>query len=200
MTRSTALVIALAAVIGLALQFEASVGLVGSPVGASWVMLRYFTVIANLLVAVAFGVTASGRVESPRMLGGVTVAMLLVGIVYGVLLDGLVSLSGGAWTADLILHRIVPVLVLLYWLMLAPRGGLAWKDPFVWVLLPIGYFGYALVRGTIERRYAYPFLDYPRIGWGVVLAHAAVMAAGFLAVGFGMVWLDRRLARAHHVA
>lgn len=200
MHRLVALGIAVVAWLGLGVQFGASVEQTGTVGGALWAMLRYFTVIANILVALVFTLIAKGRGDSSRVLGGVTVAILLVGIVYGVLLDGLLSLSGGAWVADMVLHRIVPLLVALYWLGLAPRGGLAWKDPLAWVLLPLCYFGYALVRGAVEGRYAYPFLDGPAIGWGVVIAHAALMAVGFLGVGFAMVWLDRYLARAFHVA
>jgi hypothetical protein len=46
----------------------------------------------------------------------------------------------------------------------------------------------------LEGIYAYPFLNVARIGWGSVLLNAVVIAAVFVAAGYGMLALDRRLA------
>jgi hypothetical protein len=189
-------VIALVAWAGLAVQLDASIGLTGSASTALWAMLRYFTVIANLLVAIQFSGLALGGTWAarPSRIGGTTIAILLVGGVHFLLLRGLVELSAGALLADLITHRIVPILVGVYWLLLSPKGGLARRDPLYWAALPLGYFAYALARGSFEGIYAYPFLNVARIGWGTVLLNAVVIAAVFVAAGYGMLALDRRLA------
>jgi len=89
---------------------------------------------------------------------------------------------------------ITPVLVTLYWLFLTPKGHLRRVDPWLWAMLPLAYFGYALVRGSRDGLYAYPFLDVTRLGWAQTLANAAAMALAFIIVGHAMLWLDRRLA------
>jgi hypothetical protein len=195
--RASAAIIALIACFGLAVQFRASLALLGSPAAALWVMFRYFTIIANLFVALTFAGIALGRprIASPALLGGVTLAILLVGIVYGLLLRGLIELSGGAKLADLILHRITPVLAPLFWLIFAPKGGLRRRDPWLWSLLPIAYFVYALARGAAEGVYAYPFMDAARIGWLQTATNGLLIALGFVAGGFALVWLDQRLGR-----
>lgn len=194
--RAAAGLIASAGWTGLAVQFDASIGLTGSVSAALWTMLLFFTIIANLLAAVVLtGIALDRRsFAAPILIGGVTIAILLVGVVHTLLLRGLLELSGGAGRADILLHGVTPVLVPLYWLLLAPKGGLTPRAPFVWAGLPLLYFVYALARGAIEGRYPYPFMNVARIGWGATLTNALAMAAAFLAVGALLIWLDRRLA------
>lgn len=192
-----AAVIALVAWIGLSTQFAATMTYYPSIFEASWAMLRYFTIIANLLVAVVFTAAALGlrSLSSPFMIGFSLVAILLVGVVYGLLLRGMIELSGGAYLADALNHKITPILVLLYWLFFASKGGLKPRDPLKWSALPVAYFAYALVRGSYDGTYAYPFLNPERIGWTGVAAYACAMAAGFMIAGMLLVWLDQTLAR-----
>lgn len=190
-------VIALAAWMGLLAQFLATLGLKGNLPETLWVLLRYFTVITNLILAVVFTGVAAGRrgFSEPTLLGGATLAILLVGVVYGLLLRDLVELSGGAKLADLLLHHLTPILAPLFWLAYAPKGNLQLRDPLVWVLFPLIYFIYALVRGLSGDLYAYPFMDAGHIGWLRTILNGLIMAAGFITVGYVAVWLDARLAR-----
>jgi len=189
--------IALVAWIGLAVQWRASTELAGSAGVAFWIMLRFFTIIANLIVAVALTGFALGRpgFGAPQLLGGVTLAILLVGVVFALLLNGLLELSGGAQLADTLLHRVTPVLVMLFWLVFAPKGGLTFKDPWIWALLPLIYFVYALARGAVEGSYPYPFMDLAKLGWEQTVINAALIALGFVATGYVLVWLDGIMAR-----
>ena len=193
--RTVALAVALAALCGLAIQFTATFAHTGS-IGASvWILLRFFTIVANLLVALVFaGVAAEvPRFGSPRVLSGITLIILLVAIVYQVLLRGTLQQNGTEKLADLFLHTIVPILVLLSWAVYAPKGALRYGDPLIWATIPILYLAYALLRGALDGLYPYPFLDVGRIGWAQTGINAVAIAIGFLAVGFVMVWFDRRL-------
>jgi len=195
--RGAAAAVALAAIAGLAVQLVASAALAGSIPAAIWAMLRFFTVLTNLLVAVAFAALAAGArwPARPAVLGAAVLAIVLVGVVTALLLRGLVELSGGALVADFLLHTATPILVPLWWLAFAPKGVFAWRDPPRWALLPLGYFAYALLRGARDGRYPYPFIDVAALGWPQVLANALAIAIGFLAAGAGLVALDRLLAR-----
>ena len=194
MPRLAAALISLLAWAGLAIQFHATLAQNGSVADTVFILLRFFTVLTNLLVALAFAAIALGRSVRPFWLGGLTLAIVLVGAVYGLLLRGLVELSGGAILADTLLHKIVPVLVPLYWLAFAPKGDLRWRHAFAWSLYPLAYFAYALVRGSVEGRYAYPFIDVARIGYGQTVINAVMIAAGFVASGLALVAIDRALA------
>lgn len=194
--RAAAGLVAAIAWLGLAVQFRASLANLGSVPDTIWIMLRYFTVIANLLAAILLSAVASGwrGSASPKLLGGMSIAMLLVGIVYGLLLRGMLELSGGAKLADTLLHIVTPVLVPVYWLAFVPKGELGSRDPLLWALLPLAYFVYALVRGAAEGVYAYPFMNLAQLGWTQTLTNALLMALGFIVAGFAMFWLDRRLS------
>lgn len=197
MPRVFATLIALVAWAGLAVQFRSTLSFIGSVPQTIWVLLRYFTVMTNLLVAVVLTGLALGRPRfgAPILLGFVTLSILLVGIVYMTLLRGMIELSGGALLADALLHVWVPLLVPLFWLAFASKGKLGWRAPWWWSLYPLAYFAYALARGSAEGAYAYPFIDLDALGLARVAINSAAIAAAFLAAGFGFVALDRALAR-----
>ena len=190
--RIAAAIVAIIAWVGLGTQLQASLGLTGGSLPAAlWTMLFYFTIIANLLVALGFSVIALGRPLSPFVIGGLVLAIVLVGVVYNTLLVGMVELSGGALLADFINHTLTPILVPLWWLIFAKRGGLGWRDPLLWALLPVLYFIYGILRASTEGRYPYPFMDVGRLGWTQVGVSAVVMAAGFVVVGYVLVAVDK---------
>lgn len=196
--RGIAGVIALIAWVGLAVQFDVSSVNAGSAWAASWSLLRYFTILTNIVLAVVFTGVALGkpRFGAPSLLGGVVLAILLVGVVYILLLQGSVELSGGgAKLANFLMHYVTPFVAPLFWLGYTPKGALSRRDPWIWALFPLVYFVYALVRGRIEGRYAYPFMDVARIGWTHTGINAAMIALGFVLAGHAMLWLDSRLAR-----
>jgi hypothetical protein len=137
--RLSAVVIALIAWVGIGIHFEALIGNGSSVPAAVWSLVSYFTILANLLVAIVFLVIALTRnpAERPKLIGGVTLAIMLVGIVYALLLSGLTELSGGSAIANVLLHQLTPVLVPLFWLAFVPKGRLGWSDPFLWTVYPL---------------------------------------------------------------
>lgn len=197
LSRLAAALVALTGWAGLCIQLEASVELTGSPGAAVWVMLRYFTVLANLSSALVFTFIALGHrwPARPRLIAGLAMAMLLVGVVYGLLLQGLLELSGGAKLADTLLHKVTTVLAPLWWLVFAPKGRLTRRDPYVWAFFPLVYFGYGLTRGAVDGVYPYPFMNVAKIGWEQTAVNGAVMAASFMVAGFALVWIDGMLKR-----
>lgn len=195
--RIGAALIAAAAWLGIAVQFQASLHKLGSVALAVWAMLRFFTILSNLLVAILFtGIAIDrGRYRSPFLIGGAAILMLLVGLVYALLLRGLIELSGGARLADILLHMVTPVLVPLYWLGFVPKGRLRWRDPWLWAVVPLLYLFYALLRGAVAGIYPYPFIDVARIGWAQTLTNAVAIGIAFVGAGFPLVILDRLLVR-----
>jgi hypothetical protein len=192
--RAGAGIVALVAIAGLAVQFNATLAQTGSVGETLWTLIRFFTVLANILVAGTLAAVAIGLRVSPRLVGGMLLAILLVGIVYGLLLRGLLSLSGGALLADTLLHKVTPLLTPLWWIAFARKGQLGWRDPWVWAIFPALYLPYALLRGMMEGSYAYPFINVAKLGIGQVALNATLMAAGFVAAGYALVWIDRRFS------
>ncbi|RYM12908.1 Pr6Pr family membrane protein [Sphingobium cupriresistens] len=192
--RAGAGIVALVAIAGLAVQFDATLAQTGSVGETLWTLIRFFTVLANILVAGTLAAVAISVRVSPRLVGGMLLAILLVGIVYGLLLRGLLSLSGGALLADTLLHKVTPLITPLWWIAFARKGRLGWRDPWVWAIFPALYLPYALLRGMMEGSYAYPFINVAKLGIGQVALNATLMAAGFVAAGYALVWIDRRFS------
>jgi hypothetical protein len=195
--RSCAGLIAIMALTGLIVQFGASTASLGSAEAAAWHLLQFFTILTNTGVAVTFTGVALARSAfgSPGFIGGMTLSILLVGVIYNLLLAGSVVLTGGEIYANVIMHYAVPILVPLYWLAYVPKGFLRAHDPLIWAAYPLVYLAYALIRGGISGHYPYFFLDVGKSGWATVASNATEISAGFLAGGYVIVRLDRRLAK-----
>lgn len=193
--RICAAIIAATAWAALGIQCVATRALTSSLPETLWVVSAYFTILTNLLVAIVFTAIAAGRtpLRRPSILAGTTLSILLVGVIYALLLHGLLELSGGSAVANVLLHMVTPVLVPIFWLAFASKGALSWRDPLLWAIYPLAYLAYGLTRGAATGKYAYPFMDVPAIGWPRTALNALVIAVGFMLSGFALVWIDRRI-------
>ena len=192
MARAAAAFIALVCWVGIGLQFWASFTFRHYDLVLTlWTLARFFTIICNLALAITMTAVAAGRRVSPLVLGGMTLAILLVGIVYGTLLRGLHPLTGLPLIANYLLHDVSPIAMALYWLFFVPRGRLRWSAPWWWVIFPLAYLVYALARGQLDHHYPYPFIDVSKLGWTQVALNAGGIALAFILAGFGLVWVDR---------
>jgi len=191
--RLAAALIALVCWVGLALNFSATYAFNGHVLATLWRLGHFFTIISNLALAIAMTWLALGGRVSPFMQSALTLAILLVGIVYVLLLHGLHPLSGRALIANHLLHYVSPVAMALYWLLFTPHGKLRWKDPFWWGLFPLTYFVYVIARGLNGDGYPYPFIDMTKLGMTQTAINALGIAAGFTLSGYGLVAIDRLL-------
>lgn len=192
--RLCAAAIALCALGGIALFFQAVYLTSGSAATAATTLLAYFTITTNLLVALVFSGAALG-LGAPRLVAATTLAVALVGVVFALLLRGLQDFAGGSAVANVLLHQATPALAPLFWLAFVPKGALTPRDPWLFGLYPLAYFGVALLRGAATGAYPYPFMNLDELGPWRTLANVAIIAAGFIVAGYGMLALDRRLGR-----
>lgn len=195
MKQGFALLVCLAAASGFAVELSNMLGQ-GYPLAdAAWRLVFYFTILTNLVLAALFGLLAINPKPRPRLLAGATAAIILVGLVYWALLEGVADLDGASPLGNFLLHKAVPVLAFAYWLLFAPKGKLRWRDPLFWAAYPLAYLGYALFRGEAEGRYPYPFIDLGLHGWNGVMVNSAAILAAFIVGGLAFVMADRVLAR-----
>ena len=164
---------------------------------ALWRYVAYFTILTNLAVAVVTGAMAlrpEGRLAGPRPRLAVTVAILIVGIVYSVALRHHWRPEGWQTVADHALHDVTPLLALLCW-FLFPHGALRWRDGF-WAAAPaLLYCVYAFARGAADGFYAYWFFDPDSLPLGFLAWFMALLLCSFILVGMVLVAADRALAR-----
>ena len=163
----------------------------------------FFTILTNIIVALALSVpllmprSPVGRFFSrPMVQSGIAVCIVLVGIIYELLLRRLWNPEGMQFVADVILHNLMPLIYVLFWLIFVPKGRLRWKDPLLWLIYPVAYLLYALVRGAMTGLYPYPFIDVGQLGYGHVLVNAVALMLAFLVLGLVFVGVDRAMGRA----
>jgi hypothetical protein len=158
----------------------------------------FFTILTNILTAVVFTAVAlqpkagwGQWFRRPSVQAATAVYIAIVGMVYQLLLRQLWNPQGAQWVADVLLHSIIPVGYVLYWLLFGPRTGLNWKDAVVWPTYPGVYLVYILARGAMSGLYPYPFVDVTVLGYGGVIARAGLLMLVFLGMGLLVVAVGR---------
>jgi len=158
----------------------------------------FFTILTNILTAVVFTAVAlqpkagwGQWLRRPSVQAATAVYIAIVGMVYQLLLRQLWNPQGAQWVADVLLHSIIPVGYVVYWLLFAPRAGLNWKDAVVWLTYPAVYLVYILARGAVSGLYPYPFVDVNVLGYGGVIARAGLLMLVFLGMGLLVVAVGR---------
>jgi hypothetical protein len=166
--------------------------------GAVITYFSFFTILTNILTASVWTAVALQPREGwrqwlcrPSVQAATAVYIAIVGMVYQLLLRQLWNPQGAQWVADVLLHSIIPVGFVLYWLLFAPRAGLSWKDAVVWLIYPGVYLAYILARGAVSGLYPYPFVDVNVLGYGGVMARAAGLLLVFLGMGLLVVAVGR---------
>ncbi|MCB1387981.1 MAG: Pr6Pr family membrane protein [Rhodobacteraceae bacterium] len=193
--RTAAAAVALLAAAALVAQFIDS-GTnpdLADPLIRLWRLGRYFTILTNTLVAFSFAAIALGRHPGDSWVAGVLLSIGMVGLVYHTLLAPEVPFEGLEFWADLGLHTLVPLAVLGWWLVWGGKALRPGQVPW-WLLWPAGYCAYALVRGLIDGRYPYFFLDIGRFGLARVALNVAGMVLAFYLAGLVLLVLARLLS------
>jgi hypothetical protein len=84
--------------------------------------------------------------------------MAIVGIVFSVFLRDANLGSLVPWV-NIVLHYVMPVVMVAYWLILPPKTALSLRQIVWWLIYPALYLVYILIRGRIVGLYPYPFLN-----------------------------------------
>ena len=161
-------------------------------------MFSYFTIQTNLLIAIISTLSVvrpHGFATKAVWRGAITVYIALVAGVYHAVLAQNYNPQGLAFISDLLLHTIVPILFILDWMVFADKTGLRIKHPFIWLVFPVIFCVYALVRGAMINWYPYPFLDATTLGNATVAVNISVLVVVFLLAGMLVYWLRPKSAR-----
>jgi hypothetical protein len=153
----------------------------------------FFTIQTNLFAIAMLGLVVIVRPPERTVLfdavrGAVTLYITITGVVFALLLSGLQeSLDTHIAWVDFTVHKLMPVVLVADWLIDPPRHRLSFRTGLAWLLYPLVYLVYTLIRGAQADWYPYPFLDVSRHGYGGVLLSCAVMLVGFVAAALGFV-------------
>ncbi|TPM41648.1 Pr6Pr family membrane protein [Mesorhizobium sp. B2-3-4] len=192
--------------IALVLQFSITIpasmaagrGLLGSIV----FYFSFFTILTNIGAVLVYTSLLSPSTYAwlpafagSRMRAGVAVSIALVSIVYVTVLAKLVQLQGLFLLCDVLLHYVAPALFVLWWVVSGADGRTRWSDISRWVVYPVVYLAYVLVRAPIAGEVPYPFLDVAQNGAASVAVAALATTGLFLLLCVVAVLVDHGVAR-----
>ncbi|AZO30048.1 MULTISPECIES: Pr6Pr family membrane protein [unclassified Mesorhizobium] len=192
--------------IGLVLQFAITIpasmaagrGLLGPIV----FYFSFFTVLTNIAAVLVHAslVSPAGYAWFPAFAGkrvraGVAVAITLVFIVYHTVLAQLWQPQGLFLFCDILLHDLTPLIFALWWLIAGADGKTRWRDISWWMIYPLAYLAYALIRAPFAGEVPYPFLDVAKNGAASVTISALATTALFLGLCVLAVLADHGVAR-----
>jgi hypothetical protein len=152
--------------------------------GVGWRLVT-FTYQVNIFAAVFYAWTlASPRAdERAGLRGAVVLYVVVAGVIWNLFL---VHASMGYTPANILLHIVVPSLALTDWIFVGrSQSAVRWWQPLAWLAYPTIYLGVAvLVLNNLGRRAPYYFLDPGSIGGAAVASNVAILALGFVALGY----------------
>ncbi|MFI1106230.1 Pr6Pr family membrane protein [Streptomyces melanogenes] len=156
---------------------------------ANWI--SYFTNLSNLLgaaVLLAGGLALlRGTRPVPDLLrGAATLYLVITGVVYWALLAGTIDANTIIW-ANNVVHGVTPAVFLADWLLRPPPRRIPWIQALRWLVFPLLYLAYSLLRGPHAGWYPYDFLDprepggYAHVAtWSVIITLAFTGMASLL--------------------
>jgi hypothetical protein len=175
--------------------------IINRTVSISETIIRYFsffTILTNLLVAVCFTSLLIKKQKPSAFflkittLTAITVYILIVGIVYNAILRFLWNPEGLQKVVDELLHTVIPVLCLIFWWKYVRSPKLRWNHAFVWLIYPLLYILYILIRGAVSGFYPYPFINVATLGYEKVLINSGLLAVVFLITSFILIAIGRK--------
>ena len=156
-----------------------------SSVGATLVQyFSYYTILTNIMIAWVCTVLFIRREDTSgrkKVLTAILVYILTVGLTYNLMLRSLWKPEGLQLLADNLLHSIIPLLYLVFWLLFVKKHTLQWNNFLPWLIYPLLYLIYVMIRGAIFGVYPYPFIDVAQIGYPKALLNA-VMVTGVIVI------------------
>lgn len=159
--------------------------------------LSFMTIWTNIIVAVTY---SSLLLNSERNLIGffkthsvqsaVLVYIVIVGIIYHLYLSHVWNPKGAQYIADFFLHTFVPLFYLLYWFLFSEKIRLSYLKPFRWLIYPLVYIIYILIKGVFTGAYPYPFINVSKLGYPMTFRNIVVIAGFYIIAGLILVTVN----------
>ena len=187
---------AILALIALFAQLMQSIGADRSTVD----FFSYFTIQSNLIAVGVLLWVALKPVEGPGpvsrdMIRGAPVLYLgITGVVFALLLSDLPLVT--VPFANTVLHKLMPVVMLVDWIIDPPSQALTFRNALSWLIYPLAWLAYTMIRGVLVGWYPYPFLN-PEVmgGYGRVMIVVLFILLGALLFIWFITWVGRMMRR-----
>lgn len=160
----------------------------------------FFTILTNTLVALYYTSllqkTTSGWhrfFNKPGTSTAVVVYITVVGLVYQLILRDVWEPQGLQMIVDELLHSIIPVYFVLYWMFSEDKSNLRLKQIGPWMLYPLIYIIYVMLRGSLSGFYPYPFINPIELGYQQVLMNTVGLIIIFVLLSVFYIWIGKSI-------
>ncbi|HET7830296.1 MAG TPA: Pr6Pr family membrane protein [Candidatus Limnocylindrales bacterium] len=164
--------------------------------------LSYFTIQSNAIGAAVFLVGAARwrQAATPRwdlVRGASALNLTVTFVVFALLLSNTDVDVANSWV-NTVVHTIFPLAVILDWLIDPPTHHISGRASLAWLVYPLAWLAYTMIRGLVAGWYPYPFLDPANGGYGSVALYVlGILAFGIVVIAVlrvaGNALRDRRL-------
>ena len=142
-------------------------------------------------------------VGQPDVKGAVTLAITVTMLIYcGILAPHSFDIHNNIELAGtLMVHLIVPSMVILDWILFDQKGQFSKKTPLYWLAIPLIYYVFAVIAAKFKVVYSngthspYFFINAELIGCQMVFYFVIARILFFLAFGYLLYFLDKKLAK-----
>ncbi|GAA4757155.1 MULTISPECIES: Pr6Pr family membrane protein [Flavobacterium] len=162
----------------------------------------FFTILTNIIVAFYFTnqfftskKTSESLFNKAGSLTAITIYITVVGLVYQIALRHLWKPTGLQRIIDELLHTVIPTLVIIYWFFYEQKLKLKWKMIPKFLLYPLFYLGYILLRGKFSDFYPYPFINVTELGWPQIGINILVLFSVFLILSILFVGIGKLVSK-----
>ena len=155
----------------------------------------FFTIVSNTFGALVFlyAVLRPASLRLDLFRGAAVTALTIVGVVFAIALAGLES-EIIPWV-NTVLHDVMPIAAVADWVIVPPSRRLTFREGLTWLVLPLLYVAYTLIRGALVHWYPYPFLDANAIGYPALFANCTAIGAFAVVVVLAVIATGNSLRR-----
>ena len=154
-----------------------------------FVYFGYFTVWANILIALAFTAPLLNPYRKlsiffmrPAVRAALASYILMVSVVYHMLIVPYWNPQGFTWLTATGLNTVMPILYIVDWLFFAEKRPIFYKHIPYWLIFPSVYGVMSIIIGLLSNVYPYPFLNVTDLGIGNVLINIFGLVVVFAVV------------------
>ncbi len=159
----------------------------------------FFTILTNSLVALYLTIQGLGKREGlfnkPGTLTAITIYITIVCLIYQAILRHIWEPKGFQMLVDEMLHTIIPILVIGYWLLFEDKSTFRIKQILPWMNYPLAYLVFVLIRGSFSGFYPYPFINVDQLGFNQVMTNSVMILCLFLVVSIIFIAVGRMISR-----
>lgn len=186
--------------LSILIQYYSTYQITGQAIKTLLILLSYFTVLTNILVAINltaeafFKESKVGRFFSkPETRTAITVYIVVVGLVYNLTLRSYLSGNGVARLANELLHVVNPLVFLLYWIIFTEKSKLRYSSAVKWLIYPLAYVCMVIIRGALTTKYPYPFINVTQIGYPKALLNGGILMFVFYVLSLFFIFIGHKL-------